>query len=229
MTDVRTRRTLESSIMGIWKLKSGLSLEFFQELVGGLRIPLCSAHFMMALSLSSVYCGFLAKKSSAHSNMPSSGRPTGKSTSYFPSLGTSLGVTTASTLAISWKLRHAKGSAAINVGPKLTCTVMFLKFTTGNNGFPCKPSGKSIGSEQRTPSLKRLTVLAFGLFLSRFKTRATTWSRLMRCPLNSRFLSAVKQPSESKQTLASVSPRKSGESCVANPTFNICLGCGILR
>mmetsp|Transcript_80309 Transcript_80309/g.213154 ORF Transcript_80309/g.213154 Transcript_80309/m.213154 type:complete len:230 (-) Transcript_80309:310-999(-) len=205
---------------------SGLSLEFFQELGLGLQRPLRSAQRRMVRSLISVYCGLLWRNPLSQSKVPSSGSPTGKRTSHFPSLVTLFFRTSASSFATCCHVRHVKGSGAMGGAPKFTCRVTFLKFTWGKRALPTRFSGKGWGCEIRTPSRNKLTVSALRLFLSKFSKTAMVWSRPNRCEVELRFLSAVKKPSESKHTLSSVSPRKSEESCVEKPTRTNCRGMG---
>mmetsp|Transcript_120196 Transcript_120196/g.351272 ORF Transcript_120196/g.351272 Transcript_120196/m.351272 type:complete len:236 (-) Transcript_120196:397-1104(-) len=212
--------------MGIPKFMSGLSLEFFHWLGFGLQSPLRSAQRRIVRSLISVYWGFFWRKPSSQSKVPSSGRPTGKRTSYFPSLAPTGLRTSASSLATSCQVLHAKGRGAIGDGPKLTCKVTFLKFTCGKSAFSSRFSGRGWGCEMRTPSRKRLTVSELGLFLSRLSSTAMVWSRPKRWEVALRFLSAVKKPSESKHTLSSVSPKNREESCVEKPMRTSCRGMG---
>mmetsp|Transcript_53915 Transcript_53915/g.115793 ORF Transcript_53915/g.115793 Transcript_53915/m.115793 type:complete len:236 (+) Transcript_53915:2053-2760(+) len=223
-----TRWMLLSSSMEMPKLKSGLSLEFFQELVLGLEPPLCSIHFWICRSLSSVKSLCSSRKLSSQSKVPSSGRPTGTTTSYWPPFLGAADEATPSSFATSCNILQVKGNFTSGVGPKFTCSVTFLKLTCGKSVFPFKHSGSGWGVEMRTPSMKMLTVFAFGLFASRFSRTATTWSLPKRFAMPGVFfVSVVKQPSESKQTLPSVSPRKSVDSDVEKPTRTSCRGMGI--
>mmetsp|Transcript_145828 Transcript_145828/g.467331 ORF Transcript_145828/g.467331 Transcript_145828/m.467331 type:complete len:223 (-) Transcript_145828:357-1025(-) len=174
---------------------------------------------MIMRSLSSVYVGFFSRNMSSHAKVPSSGRLTGKATSYLPSAGAAYAVTLTWALAASCTMWHVNGSGARGVGPKFTCTDAFLKPTCGNKVLPFRLSGRACGCETRLPSLKRLTVLAFSLFSSRFSNTATTLSRPnLRLP-TVRFLSWKMAPSESKQMLSAVAPRIREEPAVEKPTL----------
>mmetsp|Transcript_91566 Transcript_91566/g.212951 ORF Transcript_91566/g.212951 Transcript_91566/m.212951 type:complete len:234 (-) Transcript_91566:294-995(-) len=215
--------------MGIPKFMSGLSLEFFQALGFGLQSPLRSAHFKICRSLISVKCGFFCRNPSNQSKVPSSGKPTGNSTSNLPSLFGCGRLSSVSSFATSCHVRHVKGNATSGDGPKFTCSVTFLKFTCGKSALSNRFSGSGCGCEMRTPLRKRLTVSALGLRLSKFSNTASVCSREKRSEVWLRFLSAVKKPSESKQTLSSVSPRKSDESCVEKPIRTSCRGTRLPR
>mmetsp|Transcript_50235 Transcript_50235/g.112839 ORF Transcript_50235/g.112839 Transcript_50235/m.112839 type:complete len:341 (+) Transcript_50235:747-1769(+) len=93
--------TLPSSMWGTPKLMSGLSPEVLCMLTFVRNRPLLRAHSRIFLSLSSVYKGFLSTNQSSQSKVPSSGRQTGKSTSYLPSFGVSYLVCTTSAFAAS--------------------------------------------------------------------------------------------------------------------------------
>mmetsp|Transcript_59596 Transcript_59596/g.169365 ORF Transcript_59596/g.169365 Transcript_59596/m.169365 type:complete len:233 (-) Transcript_59596:247-945(-) len=177
-------------------------------------------------SLSSVYSGCFSRKRSSHSNVPSSGKPTGSSTSYAPPFGLGSVTTSQSTAAASWTARHLKGSSARVSGPKFTCTVTFRNVTAGKSGLPFNLSGIGCGWQMRTPSLKRLTVLAFGLAASRFNTTATTASRPKGSATLLEALLKVNMPTESKQKFSSVLPRRSVELDVEKPTRSTFAGCG---
>ena len=107
-----------------------------------------------------------------------------------------------------------------------TCRVTFLKDTCGKSAWPSNCSGKGMGRDTRRPSLKRLTVLTLGLVGSRFKRIPRTWSRMKRSATVIRCLLLMKQPSESKQTESSVSPRKRLEFCLEKPMRHCCRGIG---
>mmetsp|Transcript_13534 Transcript_13534/g.35075 ORF Transcript_13534/g.35075 Transcript_13534/m.35075 type:complete len:323 (+) Transcript_13534:1267-2235(+) len=121
--------TLPSSSWGMPRFMSGRSFE--ERLFLGRHKPLLMAQSKSFLSLNSVYCGLLAKKKSNHSKVPSSGRHTGKSTSYLPSLGAFHVTTSTSALAASCKVLHLNGNGVQGSGPKFMCTVMPLKVTVG--------------------------------------------------------------------------------------------------
>mmetsp|Transcript_6800 Transcript_6800/g.16922 ORF Transcript_6800/g.16922 Transcript_6800/m.16922 type:complete len:235 (-) Transcript_6800:389-1093(-) len=217
---------LKSSIMGIPKFISGLSLQCLSWFGLGLCRPLFNAQSTIALSDNSVYCGFLDKNTSRRSKVPSSGKPMGNIASYLPSFGVVAGKTSASASAMPCTMWHVNGNGADGAGPKFICSVTFLKLTCGCNTFPRRPSGNGCGVDTRLPSQKQLTVLPFGLSLSKFSNTPMTWSRA-KCVLHwVRFPSAVKKPSESKQMLASFSPRKSELPQVEKPTRTSCLGAG---
>mmetsp|Transcript_13557 Transcript_13557/g.39010 ORF Transcript_13557/g.39010 Transcript_13557/m.39010 type:complete len:319 (-) Transcript_13557:12-968(-) len=179
-------------------------------------------------SLSSVYFGCFSRNVSRRSKVPSSGRPTGKTTSYLPPAGGSLLVTTTSALAASSNIRHAKGIFDSGVGPKFACVVTFLKVIAGNNALPFKHSGSDCGWHTRTPSLNKLIVFAFGLAESRFSTTARTapCATLILPPSFVRVLLCTRlQVKTSKPMLSSESPTKRFEDAVENPTLRayLCL------
>mmetsp|Transcript_46311 Transcript_46311/g.128852 ORF Transcript_46311/g.128852 Transcript_46311/m.128852 type:complete len:212 (-) Transcript_46311:447-1082(-) len=190
-------------------------------------MPLLTAHSWSFLSLSSTYCGFFSRKLSSQSKVPSSGNETGKSTSYFPSLGTFSFTSFTSSLAASWSILHLKGKATKGVGPKFTCNETFRKATCGKRGWPFSFSGKACGSLMRLPLQNRLTVLALGLFWSKLSNMPMAWSRPKRAAAWLRFLSARKHPSESKHTQPSPpSPRTSEEPATEKPRRTSCRGMG---
>mmetsp|Transcript_50741 Transcript_50741/g.135298 ORF Transcript_50741/g.135298 Transcript_50741/m.135298 type:complete len:235 (+) Transcript_50741:2264-2968(+) len=78
----------------------------------------------------------------------------------------------------------------------------------------------------RSPSLKMLIVFALGLEASKLSTTPMAWFTENRCETFVFLRSAVKNPSESKQTLSFVSPRKRDESWVEKPTRTCCRGRG---
>mmetsp|Transcript_114697 Transcript_114697/g.370636 ORF Transcript_114697/g.370636 Transcript_114697/m.370636 type:complete len:315 (-) Transcript_114697:501-1445(-) len=117
--DVSMRRTLMSSNCAKPKPVSGLSLQPLVPKV--LRTqPLFVAHSMTALLLSSTCAGCFMRNWSTASNVPSSGSPTGKTTSYFPSWGTAGAATSQSAAAASCNIRHLKGRSFIGGAAKLT-------------------------------------------------------------------------------------------------------------
>mmetsp|Transcript_74141 Transcript_74141/g.206078 ORF Transcript_74141/g.206078 Transcript_74141/m.206078 type:complete len:250 (-) Transcript_74141:750-1499(-) len=121
-TSWSNRRWLRSSSDGMPNVISGLSFETFEGsmLVFCRAMPLFSTQDTRALSLISAYCGFLSRKRSSQSKVPSSGKQTGNKTSYFPSFGGCAGcVTCTSFCAASCHMRHLKGSGAMGDGPKL--------------------------------------------------------------------------------------------------------------
>mmetsp|Transcript_86618 Transcript_86618/g.242641 ORF Transcript_86618/g.242641 Transcript_86618/m.242641 type:complete len:217 (-) Transcript_86618:321-971(-) len=187
--------------------------------------PLFSAQLTMDLSLSSVYWGLFSKNQSSQSNVPSSGRQTGKRTSCLPSLGGGVGATAlASLCAESCHIRHLKGKGANGDGPKLQWTAQFLKVNAGYNALPLKLFGNCCGSDKRWPSLKRLTVLAFGASsLPTLSTIAKTWSRPIFFASRTwtfRLSCTNMPPSISKQTFCSVSPRNNEPPATESPTRN---------
>mmetsp|Transcript_65200 Transcript_65200/g.172763 ORF Transcript_65200/g.172763 Transcript_65200/m.172763 type:complete len:231 (-) Transcript_65200:454-1146(-) len=164
--------TLRSSICGRPKKASGRSLLVVPEYPRCRASPLFVAHETIIRSLNSVYFRFSFKKVSNQSKVPSSGRPTGYSTSGF-STG-DVDWTLQSDSAASCRVRHLNGNGRIGTGPKCTCTVTFLYVTAGYSGFPLIEVGRTCGSPARTPLTKRLTVFEFGDCPSRLRTTAST-------------------------------------------------------
>mmetsp|Transcript_12280 Transcript_12280/g.30969 ORF Transcript_12280/g.30969 Transcript_12280/m.30969 type:complete len:231 (+) Transcript_12280:2088-2780(+) len=82
------------------------------------------------------------------------------------------------------------------------------------------------GSEMRWPSRKMLKVFAFALPGSKFRTTPMTWSLWNFCPAGVFFLPDQKEPSESKKTCSSLSPRTKGDAAAEKPMRKSCLGIG---
>mmetsp|Transcript_53238 Transcript_53238/g.148756 ORF Transcript_53238/g.148756 Transcript_53238/m.148756 type:complete len:242 (-) Transcript_53238:268-993(-) len=217
---------LLSSRLGTPNCQPGLSLHCLQPYPLVLQMPLLSAQSRIMRSLSSVYSGCFSRKRSSHSNVPSSGKPTGSSTSYAPPFGLGSVTTSQSTAAASWTARHLKGSSARVSGPKFTCTVTFRNVTAGKSGLPFNLSGIGCGWQMRVPSLKRLTVSAFGLAASRFSSTATTLSRPNPSATLLVVLLWVKDPATSKKKLSSEDPRTRPELDVEKPMRSTFVGCG---
>mmetsp|Transcript_7707 Transcript_7707/g.21624 ORF Transcript_7707/g.21624 Transcript_7707/m.21624 type:complete len:329 (-) Transcript_7707:314-1300(-) len=209
--------TVPSSIAQTPKPISGLSLEVLAGLsLGGCGPQLFSAQSRMARSLISVYPGFFSRYMSSQSKLPWSGRLTGKSTS--PSSVASYVVTSASVFKADPTMWHLKGSEHIGSGPKFVCSVMHLKATVGNMGLPCKLSGRACGCATRTPFLKRLIVLQFGLPFSRLMRHATTSPANNLSLTLARVALPLNRPVESKETLVSESS-SNDEPAIEKPIF----------
>mmetsp|Transcript_80321 Transcript_80321/g.245514 ORF Transcript_80321/g.245514 Transcript_80321/m.245514 type:complete len:348 (+) Transcript_80321:385-1428(+) len=211
------------------KLMSGLSMpEGLLPLVVFDK-PLLAAQSIILRLLSSTYCGLLSRNPSNHLNVPSSGYATGSITSHLPSLGTTDGAKARSSLAAEPRARHAKGSGLRGAAPRFTCTVKLRKETCGKRALPLRLSGSAWGCETRSPSRKRLTVLACGLAESRFSNTATVVSLPNGFDALVLVFAAWKKPSESKRTCASSSaPKISDEPAAEKPTRTNCTGLGAL-
>mmetsp|Transcript_10804 Transcript_10804/g.28866 ORF Transcript_10804/g.28866 Transcript_10804/m.28866 type:complete len:233 (+) Transcript_10804:1883-2581(+) len=205
---------------------SGLSFEFFCWFVRGLPMPLLHAHSTILLSLSSMCFSCVSMKVSSQSNVPSSGREIGNTTSYCLAPGLASGNASTSACAASCNIRHLNGSGNIGWTPKWTCRVTFRKDTCGYSVLPLSASGSGMGFVARLPPLNRLTVSAFGCPFSRFNRTPTTCSRPKRAPPGLLLLSAVKKPSASKHTPSSSSPSSRVEALVEKPTRTCCFGVG---
>mmetsp|Transcript_77234 Transcript_77234/g.215843 ORF Transcript_77234/g.215843 Transcript_77234/m.215843 type:complete len:382 (-) Transcript_77234:16-1161(-) len=218
---------LKSSIPVRPKLNSGLSFDALGPPALGFHRPELVAHCMIFRSLSSTYSGFSARNPSSQSKVPSSGNPTGSTTSCLPSFRGAAAMGETSSFAAPWSMRHLNGSAFAGCGPHIIWMVTFLNDTCGNNAWPCRCSGSGWGSATRTPSTKRLTVLAVGLLMSTLSSTPTTWSRVKRCE-HPVFFSplAWKHPSESKQTQSLPSPSTSEDPAVEKPSRASCRGIG---
>mmetsp|Transcript_62556 Transcript_62556/g.174797 ORF Transcript_62556/g.174797 Transcript_62556/m.174797 type:complete len:224 (+) Transcript_62556:1715-2386(+) len=174
----RDRFALPSSSAGMPRFMSGRSLQRRTTEGLGRQTPLLTAQSMIFLSETSAKSGFCERNQSHQWNVPASGMHTGNNTLCFPSASSWLGVTSTSSRAASWSMRHLKGKVVKGVGPKLTCTDTFLNVMVGYNVFPFNASGNGCGSAIRTPSLKSVMVIAFGLPSWRLITSATTQSVL---------------------------------------------------
>merc|ERR1719343_1828826 len=98
-------------VIELSSLLKGLSLEL--AVCPFFVMPLFSHHDCIALSLTSVYFLFFLRNKSSQSNRPSSGRPTGHKTSYFPSLGFSgVGAISASACSAAPIMRHWNGKGS---------------------------------------------------------------------------------------------------------------------
>mmetsp|Transcript_143185 Transcript_143185/g.457464 ORF Transcript_143185/g.457464 Transcript_143185/m.457464 type:complete len:240 (+) Transcript_143185:538-1257(+) len=191
-----------------------------------LNMPELAAHLMILRSESSTYCGFCSKKESNHSKVPSSGKPTGRTTSYFPSLPSGAFALMASASAAAPSMRHLKGSALIGSGPQFVSTLTLRKARCGKSVFPWRPSGKACGWQARTPSMNKLMVLLFSLLASKFSRTPTVWSRKNFLQTGFLVLPMQQPPSVSKKTCSSLSPSTSGEPAVEKPTRTMALLAG---
>mmetsp|Transcript_57797 Transcript_57797/g.154502 ORF Transcript_57797/g.154502 Transcript_57797/m.154502 type:complete len:246 (+) Transcript_57797:463-1200(+) len=220
-----TWQALLLSSISMPKSKGGLS---FEAVLLPFHAPLLIAHSSTLRSLSSVYEGFFSRKASTTSNVPSSGMPTGNTTVLFAA---GAGAALVSAAEAPCTMRHLKGRGFIGLGPKFVCTVTLRKVICGKRGLPLSLSGNGIGSVTRTPSLKRLTVLAFSLVGSRLRSKPTTFSRqnLFACLGGDFFPSARKEPSPSKPMQSSPSPRMSDDPSVEKPSRTICFPHTLLR
>mmetsp|Transcript_27862 Transcript_27862/g.83072 ORF Transcript_27862/g.83072 Transcript_27862/m.83072 type:complete len:214 (+) Transcript_27862:723-1364(+) len=203
-----------SSMPCTWNFMSGLSVEPGGPLC--FQRPLLVAHSTIFRSLSSVYPGFFAQKSSTQSKKPCSGMPTGTTTSCCLAAGGL--ATSASAWLASASMRQAKGRGAMGDGPKFTCTVTPLYTMVGKSALPTMPSGKGCGGPARTPFLNRLTVFAFGLEVSRLTSMDTVRSRPNFAVIFFLVLPAWAKPSVSKLRLSGLS-RNSEEPAVERPSF----------
>mmetsp|Transcript_86053 Transcript_86053/g.240592 ORF Transcript_86053/g.240592 Transcript_86053/m.240592 type:complete len:201 (+) Transcript_86053:1311-1913(+) len=130
----KIRLTLKSSSDAMPKPVSGLSFEALAPPwpPRWRWMPLSSHQATMTRSLSSVYLGLASRNMSSQSKGPSSGRPTGKSASYFPSFGTSgAGAISAWSLSAEPTMRHLKGNGSVGSGPKFGFKVTFLNAMVG--------------------------------------------------------------------------------------------------
>mmetsp|Transcript_3838 Transcript_3838/g.7653 ORF Transcript_3838/g.7653 Transcript_3838/m.7653 type:complete len:288 (-) Transcript_3838:706-1569(-) len=131
-TDRKTRWILPSSSSGMPNVNSGLSFELLIAYPRDRQMPLRSAQLRIIWSLSSAYPGFLSWNILSHSNTPSSGRPTGKTTSYLPSLAGGLySVMVASFAEASATMRQVKGRGVIGSFPRFTCRAMHFHEIVG--------------------------------------------------------------------------------------------------
>mmetsp|Transcript_80519 Transcript_80519/g.246094 ORF Transcript_80519/g.246094 Transcript_80519/m.246094 type:complete len:353 (+) Transcript_80519:1632-2690(+) len=201
---------------------AGLSPETLLPAPRGFPMPLCSAHATSMRSLNSVYPAFFSSHKSSQSKVPSSGRPTGTTTSYLPSAGSCATATAVSALAASWTIRHVKGNGASGVGPKLVCTLTPLKLMCGNSALPLRLSGICCGCEMRNPFLNKLTVLKFELALSKLSKAATMSPRAKATPALRRVWLWTKLPSDSKHTPSLSAPTTKAEPAAEKPTLRTC-------